>query len=57
MSVSQVAEALGISYSRAWQIEQTALRKLRWILRKRGLTLDDFIAVFERQHPLARIKR
>lgn len=41
----EVAEALGVSLERAYQIEQKALCKLRTLLRRQGLVLDDFVDV------------
>lgn len=43
MHQDDVARAYGISRERVRQIEVQALRKLRWILRRKGLGFDDFI--------------
>ena len=42
-TLAEVAKEMGISRARAYQIEQSALRKAREILEARGYTLADLI--------------
>ena len=42
-TLGDVAKALGVTKERARQIEASALRKLRSILKKRGLELEDLL--------------
>lgn len=55
MTYPQIAAVLGVSVERVRQIEQNALRKLRCVLRKKGLVLDDLIIERPARHPLMRI--
>ena len=46
-TLAEVAKELGVSTTRAYQIEQRALRKARKILEAKGYTLEDFIGEHE----------
>ena len=41
-TLEEVAQELGVSLTRAKQIEESALRKVRRECQRRGLTLSDF---------------
>ncbi len=41
MSTEEIARELGVSRQRVAQLERSALRKLRYWLAQRGLSLDD----------------
>lgn len=45
MTRREVADRLGLSIYRVFQIERRAMMKLRNICRQRGLTVDDFFDV------------
>jgi DNA-directed RNA polymerase specialized sigma subunit len=42
MTLKEVAAALGLSHQRVSQLEQSALKKLRIELLKRGITYEEF---------------
>ena len=48
MTQQEVADAFGVSRAAIADIEKRALRKLRNELRRRGLTIKDFLDFFKR---------
>jgi DNA-directed RNA polymerase sigma subunit (sigma70/sigma32) len=51
MTQQEVADAMGITRAAVQDIEKRALRKLRVELRKRGLTLEDFMTWKKKRIP------
>jgi DNA-directed RNA polymerase specialized sigma subunit len=41
MTLDEIADALGVSHQRVSQLEQSALKKVRIELLKRGITYED----------------
>lgn len=54
MTYSEIAVILGVSVERVRQIEANAMKKIRFMLRAKGVALDDFLPTDAPEHPLMR---
>lgn len=52
MTLEQVAEIMGITRERVRQLEASALMKCRSILRKKGVSAEDFFSTLKYNKPI-----